>query len=197
MERHHKRMAKDSKLSLVSLMDIFTILVFFLMVNASDVQVLQNSKSLELPESTAQQAAKETLILMVNNNDLILQGQKIVDVQAILSQSDDLIPELLTELEYQINRADGKNEKNGKNGKNGKNEKNEKSERDADGNDVERAITIMGDKNIPYTLLKRIMQTCAQAGFTNISLAVQGQESSGPQDKSDANNGGAAQGEKL
>jgi biopolymer transport protein TolR len=171
MERHHKRMAKDSKLSLVSLMDIFTILVFFLMVNASDVQVLQNSKSLELPESTAQQAAKETLILMVNNNDLILQGQKIVDVQAILSQSDDLIPELLTELEYQINRADG--------------------------NDVERAITIMGDKNIPYTLLKRIMQTCAQAGFTNISLAVQGQESSGPQDKSDANNGGAAQGEKL
>jgi biopolymer transport protein TolR len=191
MERHHKRMAKDSKLSLVSLMDIFTILVFFLMVNASDVQVLQNSKSLELPESTAQQAAKETLILMVNNNDLILQGQKIVDVQAILSQSDDLIPELLTELEYQINRADGKN------GKNGKNEKNEKSERDADGNDVERAITIMGDKNIPYTLLKRIMQTCAQAGFTNISLAVQGQESSGPQDKSDANNGGAAQGEKL
>jgi biopolymer transport protein ExbD len=194
MERHHKRMAKDSKLSLVSLMDIFTILVFFLMVNASDVQVLQNSKSLELPESTAQQAAKETLILMVNNNDLILQGQKIVDVQAILSQSDDLIPELLTELEYQINRADGKN---GKNGKNEKNEKNEKSERDADGNDVERAITIMGDKNIPYTLLKRIMQTCAQAGFTNISLAVQGQESSGPQDKSDANNGGAAQGEKL
>jgi biopolymer transport protein TolR len=185
MERHHKRMAKDSKLSLVSLMDIFTILVFFLMVNASDVQVLQNSKSLELPESTAQQAAKETLILMVNNNDLILQGQKIVDVQAILSQSDDLIPELLTELEYQINRADGKNEKS------------EKSERDADGNDVERAITIMGDKNIPYTLLKRIMQTCAQAGFTNISLAVQGQESSGPQDKSDANNGGAAQGEKL
>jgi biopolymer transport protein TolR len=194
MERHHKRMAKDSKLSLVSLMDIFTILVFFLMVNASDVQVLQNSKSLELPESTAQQAAKETLILMVNNNDLILQGQKIVDVQAILSQSDDLISELLTELEYQINRADGKNEKSEKNEKN---EKSEKSERDADGNDVERAITIMGDKNIPYTLLKRIMQTCAQAGFTNISLAVQGQESSGPQDKSDANNGGAAQGEKL
>ena len=60
MERHHKRMAKDSKLSLVSLMDIFTILVFFLMVNASEVQVLQNSKSVELPESSAQQAANET-----------------------------------------------------------------------------------------------------------------------------------------
>ncbi|WP_299079805.1 biopolymer transporter ExbD [uncultured Paraglaciecola sp.] len=158
MERHHKRMAKDSKLSLVSLMDIFTILVFFLMVNASDVQVLQNSKSVELPKSTAQQAAKETLILMVNNNDLILQGQKLADVATILNQTEDHIPALATELEYQINRKGSMGEKG------------------ADGNDIERAITIMGDKNIPYTLLKRIMQTCAQAGFTNISLAVEGQQ---------------------
>jgi biopolymer transport protein ExbD len=146
------------------------------MVNASDVQVLQNSKSVELPESTADQAAKETLILMVNNNDLMLQGQKLADVQAILSQSGDLIPELVTELAYQVNRAGNKGEK------------------DADGNDIERAITIMGDKNIPYTLLKRIMQTCAQAGFTNISLAVEGQEPSGPQDNSEINGGVAAQG---
>ena len=41
IERHRARMKKTSKLSLVSLMDIFTILVFFLMVNASDVEVLQ------------------------------------------------------------------------------------------------------------------------------------------------------------
>ena len=157
MQRHHKRMSKDSKLSLVSLMDIFTILVFFLMVNASEVQVLQNSKSIELPESTAQQGAKETLILMVNNNDLILQGQKLADVHTILSQSEDLIPELATELAYRINRVANSDAT------------------DANGNNIERAITIMGDKNIPYTLLKRIMQTCAQAGFTNISLAVEGQ----------------------
>ena len=179
MQRHHKRMSKESKLSLVSLMDIFTILVFFLMVNASDVQVLQNSKSVELPKSTAQQAAKETLILMVNSKDLILQGQKLADVQTILNQRDDLIPELETELAYRVNRA----------GNSG--------ETDADGNDVQRAITIMGDKNIPYTLLKRIMQTCAQAGFTNISLAVEGQEPSEQQDDSNVNKGSAVQGEAL
>lgn len=177
MQRHHKRMAQDSKLSLVSLMDIFTILVFFLMVNASEVQVLQNSKSVELPESTAQQAAQETLILMVNNTDLILQGQKLASVQTILSQSDDLIPELATELAYQVNRASNNGEK------------------DAEGNDIERAITIMGDKNIPYTLLKRIMQTCAQAGFTNISLAVAGQEPAGQQKENQVNDAATAQGE--
>jgi biopolymer transport protein TolR len=177
MDRHHKRMTKDSKLSLVSLMDIFTILVFFLMVNASDIQVLQNNKSVELPESKAQQAPKETLILIVNNNDLILQGQKLADVQTILSQKNDLIPELATELAYQINRTGEKNEKN---------EKNEKSEKHAGGHYIERAITIMGDKNIPYALLKRIMQTCAQAGFTNISLAVEGPEPSGAQGESES-----------
>jgi biopolymer transport protein TolR len=187
MERHHKRMAKDSKLSLVSLMDIFTILVFFLMVNASEVQVLQNSKSVELPESTAQQGAKETLILMVNNKDLILQGQKLADVDTILRQSDDLIPELARELAYRVNRTAISAEKD--------------KDKDNDSNDIERAITIMGDKNIPYTLLKRIMQTCAQAGFTNISLAVEGQEPSVQQDidpdKGVVKEGKAAQREQL
>ena len=159
MDRHHKRMAKDSKLSLVSLMDIFTILVFFLMVNASDVQVLQNSKSVELPKSTSQQAAKETLILMVNNQDLILQGRKLANVDDILSQADDVILELATELEYQIKRSG-----------------NEMVASNDEQQPIARSITIMGDKHIPYTILKRIMQTCAQAGFTNISLAVEGEE---------------------
>ncbi|WP_133470841.1 ExbD/TolR family protein [Paraglaciecola marina] len=158
MQRHHKRMAKESKLSLVSLMDIFTILVFFLMVNASDVQVLQNNKSVELPKSTSQKAAKETLILMVNNQDLILQGRKLVDVENVLNQEQDIIPELVTELEYQVNRST-----------------NSTSEISNTEEPVARAITIMGDKSIPYTVLKRIMQTCAEVGFTNISLAVEGE----------------------
>jgi biopolymer transport protein ExbD len=154
MERHHKRMAKDSKLSLVSLMDIFTILVFFLMLNASDVQVLQNSKSVELPKSSAKQAAKETLVLMINNNELILQGRKLVDVAAIMAREEEQIVELSTELAYQTTKSSNVLV-------------------DEDGEPVDRAITIMGDKSIPYALLKRIMQTCAQAGFTNISLAVE------------------------
>ncbi|MFT2089978.1 ExbD/TolR family protein [Paraglaciecola sp. 2405UD69-4] len=158
MQRHHKRMAKESKLSLVSLMDIFTILVFFLMVNASDVQVLQNNKSVELPKSTSQQAAKETLILMVNNQDLILQGRKLVDVANVLNQEQDIIPELVAELEYQVKRSSAP------------------APEQIDGEEViARAITVMGDKSIPYTVLKRIMQTCAQVGFTNISLAVEGE----------------------
>lgn len=161
MERHHKRMAKESKLSLVSLMDIFTILVFFLMFNASDVQVLQTDNSVTLPESTADTAAQETLVLLVSATDILLQGRKMADVEQVLSQQEDIIPALEKELLYQKGRvkiiaADPTSED--------------------DEADIARAITIMGDQQIPYRLLKKIMQTCAQAGYTNIALAVQQKE---------------------
>lgn len=155
MERHHKRMAKESKLSLVSLMDIFTILVFFLMFNASDVQVLQTHKSVSLPESTANEAARETLVLMVNATDLLLQGQKLADVSTVTASDSDIIPALEQELNYQRGRSNALV---------------------ASTDDIQPsagAITIMGDQAIPYSLLKKIMQTCAQAGYTDISLAVE------------------------
>ncbi len=161
MERHHKRMAKESKLSLVSLMDIFTILVFFLMFNASDVQVLQTDNSVILPESTADTAAQETLVLLVSATDILLQGQKMADVNQVLSQEDDIIPALEKELLYQKGRV-----------KIIAADPNAESEEA----DIARAITIMGDQQIPYSLLKKIMQTCAQAGYTNISLAVEQKE---------------------
>ena len=91
MERHHKRQSQQAKLSLVSLMDIFTILVFFLMLNASDVQVLDNHKSVTLPEATSDTPAKETLLLMVNNQSLVLQGQKIADVSEVMQQGQETI----------------------------------------------------------------------------------------------------------
>ena len=48
MEKHHKRNKGTAALNLVSLMDIFTILVFFLLVNSSDVETLPNAKDLQL-----------------------------------------------------------------------------------------------------------------------------------------------------
>jgi biopolymer transport protein ExbD len=156
MERHHKRMGQESKLSLVSLMDIFTILVFFLMFNASDVQVLQTHKSIELPESSADNAAQETLVLLVNAQHILLQGQKMADVTTVLASESDVIPALEKELNYQKGRS-----------------KVLSADPSKAQEDIARAITIMGDQNIPYALLKKIMQTCAKAGYTNISLAVE------------------------
>ena len=155
MARNHKRMAAQSKLSLVSLMDIFTILVFFLMLNASDVQVLQAHKSVTLPKSSAETPAAKTLLIMVSQNDLLLQGQKLASVADIIAQNDDRIDALARELAVQasIRLANDNNQQGSE--------------------EFAGAVTIMGDQALPYNLLKKIMQTCAESGYTNISLAVE------------------------
>jgi biopolymer transport protein ExbD len=158
MQRSHKRQAKQTKLSLVSLMDIFTILVFFLMLNASDVQVLQNHQSLVLPVSNANTAAKENLLLLVDQNAVLLQGKKMADVAEVLASDQEVIATLVAELTYQSSR----------------------SMQQASAADspqyAGKSITIMADQGMPYELLKKLMQSCAQAGYTDIALAVEHKE---------------------
>jgi biopolymer transport protein ExbD len=159
MDRNHKR--GTTKLSLVSLMDIFTILVFFLMLNASDVQVLQRDDSVELPKSTVKTPAKETLLLMINATDILLQGKPIAKTPDLYEQQDYTIAALKEELLYQASRS----------------AKAPVAADDASAEDEDPglSITIMGDKSVPYQILKKIMQTSAEAGYTNIALAVENQ----------------------
>ncbi len=152
MARHHKRLASQSKLNLVSLMDIFTILVFFLLVNSSDVEVLQSNKDIKLPESVAEKKPEDNLIVMVSNDAVTIAGRKIADVKAILNSKDSDIQPLIKELEYRAERKLARMT-------------DEEKQLGLD-------VTIMGDHAIPYTLLKKIMTTCAKTEYRNISLAV-------------------------
>lgn len=151
MERHHRRNKGHAVINIVSMIDMLTVLVLFLLVNSGNMQSLPSTKAVKLPESTAQKAPKETLVVTVNNQDIVAQGHKVASVAEAIAGDDDIIPGLLQELAHQArrnrigNRAD-----------------------DAAGGD----ITIMGDKQIPYMLMKKIMVTCTKAGYTNISLAV-------------------------
>lgn len=160
MARNHKRHSQQAKLSLVSLMDIFTILVFFLMLNASDVQVLDNHKSVTLPEAMSEKPAKETLLVLVNNEDIVLQGNKVAAVSDVLKNQESTITSLLEELRYRAKKADEKVLDT------------LSDTQDSDG-PIARAITVMGDQSVPYALLKKIMYTCAEAGYTDVSLAVE------------------------
>jgi len=148
MERHHKRNRARATLNLVSLMDIFTILVFFLLVNSGEVQVLPNAKALQLPESMAQKKPKETLVVMVNQDAILVQGHQVVDLHQPLP-GERLIQPLRKELLRHAAHSKAS------------------SLQPFKGN-----ITIMGDKQIPYTLLKRVMATCAESEYPHVSLAV-------------------------
>jgi biopolymer transport protein ExbD len=152
MERHHRRTSSGASLNLVSLMDIFTILVFFLLVHSADVETLPSAKSIRLPESVAEKSPKQTVVVSVSNEDILVQGRKVATVSEALGADGDVIEALKSELEHHASRrlVSAKDEKPGQ----------------------PRAITVMADKEIPYRLLKKIMVTCVRASFENISLAV-------------------------
>ncbi len=136
-------------MNLVSLIDIFTILIFFLM-SSTGVEVLTSSKVVKLPESTADKVPRETIIVTVSGTDILVGGLKVASVSDALRSSEDLIGPLKAELDLQSSRQvlRKENEKQGK------------------------AVTIMGDKDIPYRLLRKVMYTAARANFSDVSFAV-------------------------
>ena len=148
MERNHKR-NKLGALNLVSLMDIFTILVFFLLVSSSNVQQLPNSKDISLPTSIAEKAPKETLIIAITQDSIIVQGNRVSSIIDVLDNSETLIKSLEKELLFQSSKSvSSSNNKKG------------------------RSVTIMGDENISYQLLRKILATCRQTNYTHIAFAA-------------------------
>jgi len=146
----HARNKFSVDLNLVSLIDIFTILIFFLLANASEVEVLPSTKAVKLPESTAEKTPKETVVVLVSNQDIVVQGRKVSSVSEAMNAESDLIGPLKAELDYHAGRQLIRKEKEARN----------------------KAVTIMGDKEIPYRLLRKIMVTCARANYSDISFAV-------------------------
>lgn len=149
LKRHYKRGKQQSKLNLVSLMDIFTILVFFLMVNSSsDVQVLNQENAIKLPESTAETPPGDVLALTVTENSIVVNGRVVTGLDAFRAFDGKIEPALKEELNYQAGRSSSPEPEAG------------------------RPITILADRELPYDLLKKIMSTCVDAGYASISLAV-------------------------
>ena len=151
MERRHDRGKKGLALNLVSLMDIFTILVFFLLVNSSDVEVLPNAKEIQLPESIAEKKAQESVVILISEKFIIVQGTPVARVADVLRRKGNDIPELRQALLSQNDRVLRK-----------------EAQEDIAG----REVTIMGDKDVPYRLLKKVMATCTESDYGKISLAV-------------------------
>ena len=152
MSRHHARTKRSASLNMVSLMDIFTILVFFLLVSSSSVQDLPSAKQIKLPESVSDKLPKETVVIIVGEEDIIVQGKRIALVSAV-EKADSIV---ITSLKNELDRLTSQ----------------KRRVVTADGKPVARKVTIMGDKKIPFALLKKIMLTCTKANYTNISLAV-------------------------
>jgi biopolymer transport protein TolR len=149
-------------LNLVALMDVFTILVFFFLVHSTDSAPQAYSELVNLPESVADQLPRDTPVVTITRDNILLQGEPVVAVDAAMRGSRGRIIALHTALQTQLapDAAEGVAEGVTEGAVEGLVESSD------------RELTIMGDRSIPFELLNRVMHTCTQAGFGNISLSV-------------------------
>ena len=152
IEKRAARKARNQSgldMNLVALIDIFTILIFFLM-SSTGVEVLSTSRAVKLPESSADKTPRETLVVTVSGADILVSGRKVATVAEALSTEGDLIAPLKAELDLQATRQVIRKENEAQS----------------------KTVTIMGDKDIPYRLLRKVMYTAARANFSDVSFAV-------------------------
>jgi len=145
---HFRALHSRGGLNLVSLMDMFTVLVFFLLVSSGTQ--LPSNKDLTLPTSVATKVPQETLVITITRSDILVQGEKIIEISRLLDSDTAVIEGLKEELIFQASK-----------------QRQPQTETFAG-----HAVTILGDENIPYQLLKKILATCRQANYTQIAFAA-------------------------
>lgn len=162
MAKHHRRTKRGSELNLVSLMDIFTILLFFLLINQADVQNLPSASTIKLPESIAESKPRDTVVVLVTSSDILVGGVAVMTVAAALASDSDGLESVRAALQDLQGR-----------------EVLEPTETPDGAPADEKEVTIMGDRTIPYKLLKKIIVSCTEASYNHISLAVVQKEKGG------------------
>jgi biopolymer transport protein ExbD len=155
--RRIKRMTRAKKqemprLNLVSMMDVFTVLLFFLLVNQSNTEELPSPDFIKLPNSIAETKPEQTIVILVSEDQVLLSGEIIATASEVMAMQDSFIPALKEKLQSEMTRVISQTDTV---------------------TARSRQVTIMGDKKLPFKLLKKVMASCTAAGYEKISLAVQ------------------------
>jgi len=153
--RRIKRMGRNrlkiTKMNLTSLMDVFTILVFFLLVNSGSVEILDSPKEVTLPESRVETKPRETVVIFVSAEEVLVQGQLVAYVDEILAEQASALEPIAARLAELKENVIGINTLTVS---------------------TSQEVTILADKSVPFAVIKTIMSTCTGEGFENVSLAV-------------------------
>jgi biopolymer transport protein TolR len=152
IKKHRQRGHHASHMALVPFIDMLTMLVVFLLLHSSDVEILPNTKQITIPQSIAEIKPRETVTVMVTKDELLVNGRVVGRVADLNNAEAALIIEPLR-VALQ--------------------EQNDTSLRNTAQQDLaDREVTIMGDKGTPFTVLKRVMATATAADYGKVSLAV-------------------------
>jgi len=153
--RRIKRMGRNrlkiTKMNITSLMDVFTILVFFLLVNTGSVEVLDSPKEVSPPESRVETKPRETVVIFISPTEVLVQGELVAMVDDIIAGKDNVLDPIGARLAELKDNVIGINTLTVA---------------------TSQEVTILADKSVPFTVIKTVMSTCTGEGFENVSLAV-------------------------
>jgi biopolymer transport protein TolR len=136
--------------ALVPMIDMLVILVVYMLIHTADYEILPNTKNISIPQSVSESRPHESTVMMVTKDMIFVDGQPTVSVADVDNGSSDAVSKLQAVLTAQTRRKTLAGSDDPKN----------------------REVTVMADKALPYSLLKRIMSAAAAADVGKLSLAV-------------------------
>ena len=151
IKRHRKRFHGANHFALIPFIDMMTILVVFLLIHTADADLLPNTKNISIPQSVSHAKPRASVVVMITKDELLVDGRRVASVDEVRAEQGTTVPALQQALSSQADRvlADA-----------------------AKDNAADREVTIMGDRDLAYDVLKKIMATCTQANYGKVSLAV-------------------------
>ena len=149
--RHRKRHHGASHFALIPFIDMMTILVVFLLAHTADVDILPNTKSIAIPQSLSERKPGATVVVMVTKDSVYVDGQLVGALSDVIANQGPFFAPLKNALVAQNARSINAGQQT---------------------DIAKREVTIMGDKNTPYSVLKKIMMTCSEADYGKVSFAV-------------------------
>lgn len=149
--RGARKKHEDPELNLIPMIDIMSVMVAFLLIYSTEVEVVQNAKDVQIPLSTAEAKPAETVVVTITRDTLLVQGDVVATMEQIRDPNTALIEPLREYLSRPLTT------------------KGDAAQQAALAN---REITVLADRSLPYEVIRKVMTTCTAAAYDKLSLAV-------------------------
>jgi biopolymer transport protein ExbD len=151
--KKHSTDPGKAKLNLTSMMDMFTIILVFLLKTYSiEGQLIQPSEYLTLPQSTVRTPPEVALDLIISREWIMVNDEPVEELTNVVQQQGLIINRLRNKLSTFAKEA--------------------KRMEELYGTKFSGKVTIQGDQHLPYKVLVKIMATCGKAEYPNMRLVV-------------------------
>jgi biopolymer transport protein TolR len=140
--------SEEAELNLIPLIDVMSVLVAFLLIYTAEVDIVQNAKGVEIPQSTAEAQPQQSVVVMITKDQVFVQGEPVAEVAEVAASSEPLVEPLRRVLDRPMLLGGGSEE------------------------NATREVTVIADKSLPFDLVRKVMATCTATTYGKISLAV-------------------------